>query len=123
MSTSVLNRIGVNWSKYGRKSLFIAPEKSQVTFFSPDSHQANHHPQVFVDGKLIYLNKNACNFGLFWDPQGCYNAQTMHMVKKYNQQHQVLRSVSNNTWGFDKVTLILTNNTVIKPSFSYVVPI
>jgi hypothetical protein len=74
-----------------RENLVIAPEKSQVTFFSQDSHQANHHPQVFVDGKLIPLNKNARNLGLLWDPQGCYNAKSMHMVKKYNQQHQILR--------------------------------
>ena len=32
-------------------------------------------------------------------------------------------TVSNNTWGFDMETLLLTYNTVIKPSFSYIVPI
>jgi hypothetical protein len=45
------------------------------------------------------------------------------MVRKYNQQHQIVRAVSNNTWGFDKEALVLAYNTVMKPSFSYAVPI
>jgi hypothetical protein len=45
----------VVWSE--RKNLVIAPSKSEVILFTPDSHQSSIHPQVFIGGQLIPLNK------------------------------------------------------------------
>jgi hypothetical protein len=46
------------------KNLTIAPEKSSITLFTPDSHQASHHPQVFYKGNLIPLDRNPKWLGL-----------------------------------------------------------
>jgi hypothetical protein len=41
----------VEWSK--EKNLVLAPSKSQVILFTPDSKQVNVHPQIFIDGDLV----------------------------------------------------------------------
>jgi hypothetical protein len=38
------------------KNLVIAPEKSAVFLFTPDSHQVNFHPQVLLNGLVVPLD-------------------------------------------------------------------
>jgi hypothetical protein len=44
-----------DWAK--RKGLVLPPEKTQVTLFTPHNFEFDTHPQVFIDGVLIPLNK------------------------------------------------------------------
>ena len=49
------------------RNLIVSPEKSTVTLFSPDTHEANIHPPVKVDGKLVRLEKHPVLLGVMID--------------------------------------------------------
>jgi hypothetical protein len=48
--------------------IIIAPEKSTVTLFCPDPAQSDHHPQVFLDGVLVPLDKKPKYLGIMHHP-------------------------------------------------------
>jgi hypothetical protein len=111
----------VDWSK--RKNLVLAPSKSQVTLFSPDVKQFNYHPKVFIEGQLIPFNKTPKWLGAHWDTQFSGNVNCTEYKKKGNQRVHIMRAVGNSLWGFDKKTLALTYNTLVKPTFSHCAPV
>ena len=55
----------VEWA--GRKELSIAPHKSSVTLFTPDSHQFHLHPKVKIGDDVIPLNRTPKILGVTWD--------------------------------------------------------
>jgi hypothetical protein len=61
------------WAK--GKKLSIEPSKSQVILFSSDPHQANYHPQVFINSGLVPLNKQLRILGIDHNRSACYNNQ------------------------------------------------
>jgi hypothetical protein len=109
-----------DWTK--RKNLKIVPAKSQVTLFTPDVKQSRVHPNAF-DGQLIPLNRNPKWLGLWWDFQSCWNRNSVEFKNKGNRRLHIMRAVGNCNWGFDKRTLALTYNTLIKPCFSHCAPV
>jgi hypothetical protein len=111
----------VKWAN--KKNLVIAPAKSQVILFTPDSHQSNNHPQVKINGELIPLNKKLKTLGNFWDTHVNGGIQANEIVKSINQRVPIMKAVSNNSWGFDMETLSLTYNTLVKPVIGNCAPI
>ena len=55
----------VEWAD--RKELSIAPHKSSVTLFTPDTHQSHLHPKVKIDDDVIPLNRTPKILGVTWD--------------------------------------------------------
>ena len=49
------------------RNLIVSPEKSTVTLFTPDTYEANIHPPVKVDGKLVRLEKHPVLLGVMFD--------------------------------------------------------
>ena len=109
------------WSK--RKDLVIAPSKSVVTLFTPDVHQSKVRPQVSIDGVPIPLDKNPKSLGNWWDTHNTGNKQATESVIKINKQLGIMSAVKNSNWGFDKETLSLTYNSIIKPTIGFGAPI
>lgn len=64
-----------DWSK--RKKLVLAPNKSQVTLFTPWTHESRVHPLVFIDGVLVPLNKNPNNIGNWFDTLFNFGKQSL----------------------------------------------
>ena len=54
----------VEWA--GRKELSIAPHKSSVTLFTPDTHQSHLHPKVKIGDDVIPLNRTPKILGVTW---------------------------------------------------------
>jgi hypothetical protein len=69
------------WSK--RKDLVLAPNKLQVTLFTPDTKQTNAHPQVFIDGTLVMLCKKPKPVGVNTTTRFSILVLTL-MTKKFN---------------------------------------
>jgi hypothetical protein len=111
----------VEWSK--RKNLVIAPAKSQIILFTPDVHQSNVHPQVCIDGQLIPLSKKLKILGCWWDTHFCYGAQASETFISLGKRVPIVKAVSNQAWGFDKETLTLTFNTLVKPVIGNCAPV
>jgi hypothetical protein len=105
------------------KNLVIAPNKSNVTLFTPDSHQHNTHLQVFYKGDLIALNKNPRNLGSYFDPQICYNVNAFHGATKVNQRNQIIKALSGSTFGQCKETLLTTYKLLVRPVLELNCPI
>jgi hypothetical protein len=111
----------VSWSK--EKNLVLAPSKSQVTLFTPDTKQVNVHPQIFIDGTLVPLCRNLRYLGSDFDTMFCFNGQSVSNQKKFSKGVALLRAVGGTNWGFDKETLLRTFNVIIKPAYSFNAPI
>ena len=123
LSAKLQNSVSASSDWSDRKNLVLAPAKSQITLFTPDAKQFNAHPKVYIDGQLIPLNKNPKWLGVWWDTQFTGNVNCSEYKKKGNQRLHIMRAVGNNLWGYDKKTLALTYNTLIKPSFSHCAPV
>jgi hypothetical protein len=109
------------WAK--RKKLVIAPEKLKVILFTPDTKQSNGHPHVFMDGKLILLHKKPKSLGIWHDTFNCWNRNAVETQKKFAHRVQIMKAVGRSSWGFDKETLLLTFNALIKPALGFGAPI
>jgi hypothetical protein len=105
------------WAK--RKNLVLAPEKLQVTLFTPHNKEFNCHSQVFIDGVLVPLNKTPLWLGIKQDTKFCMKDQTSHLLDKTNPRVPILTAIGGSTWGSDKETMLLTFNSVVKPVYFY----
>ena len=65
------------------KRLLIAPEKSSISLFTPDKHQSNYHPQVFLAGNPLKLDKNPTILGVKFDTHYTFNSHAINRVKKF----------------------------------------
>ena len=95
-----------NWAK--SLDLEIAPQKSAVTLFSPSTHEHKYHPQVFIDGVLLPLDKNPKILGVIFDPLFTFSPHTRHVAKKASDRLRVLKALSGTLWGQDKETMLMT---------------
>jgi hypothetical protein len=85
----------------------IAPSKSTVTLFTPDKHQSNFHPQVYIGNTLLPLAKVVKHLGL----NLCTHFVTSPHLKinktKLSGCLRLMKAASGQSWG-DKETLRLT---------------
>ena len=77
-----------------RKELTISATKSSVTFFSTDSHQHNHHPQVYLGGNLIPLVKTPKILGVTLDPQLTFGPHAKVVVDNMGGSLNVIKAVA-----------------------------
>ena len=55
-------------SEWAHKNfLKLSVGKSSITLFTPDTHQSHYHPQVFLDGQLILLERRPTILGVTLD--------------------------------------------------------
>jgi hypothetical protein len=105
------------------KHLVIALEKSSITLFSPDPHQANHHPQVFYKGAVIPLNKTPKYLGLICDGRIYFSHHASDLKSRLSRRHQILKAFSGTSFGQSKETLLLTYKTLMQPLIDYACPL
>ena len=94
------------WAR--RKRLSLSPDKSTVTLFTTDSHQYQYHPQVFLDGALIPLEKNPKILGLTFDPQMTFGPEASNVVDKLGTRLKIIKCLAGSDWGHSKEDLSLT---------------
>jgi ribosomal protein L34E len=94
------------WAK--GKKLSIEPSKSQVMLFSSDPHQANYHPQVFINGGLVPLNKQLRILGIDQGKSACYNNQLGSSEVKSARRVPILKTLGGQEFGANKETLLQT---------------
>ena len=108
----------VEWAK--RKQLSIAPEKSTITFFTPDkARQSRVHPQVFINGVAIPLDKTPKILGVRFDTHYNFSAHVMDVVKKTRSKYGILHGLAGTGWGCQKETLLQVYKTYVEPSINY----
>jgi hypothetical protein len=109
-----------DWAKANK--LVITPAKSYVTFLTPNTKEANFHPQVFIDGALISLNKRPKWLGNILSSMFKATPHIDAQRGKLSSRIQLLKATSGLDFG-DKETLQLTYNTFLKPIIGYNAPV
>ena len=90
------------------RDLEVSPEKSTVTLFTPDTNQHKIHPQVFIKGKLVKLDKNPKLLGVTFDTMHSFTSHVNNTVIKAKKKINVMKALAGTTWGQDNETLIIT---------------
>ena len=102
--------------------LTVAPNKSQITLFTPHTHQSNHHPQVLINGTPIPLEKCPKILGLVLDTHFTFSPHIAAIAAKASKRLQIMKALAGTTWGQSKETLLLTFKTLIQPVINYAAP-
>ena len=111
----------VGWAS--RKELSIAPHKSSVTLFTPDTHQSNYHPLVEIEGAVVPLVKTPKILGLTWDTHYTFGPHASATTQRATSTLRVLKALAGTSWGFSKETLVGTYKAITRPILNYAAPI
>ena len=111
----------VEWAE--RNHLKISPAKSSVTLFTPWNRQFQTHPQVFLNGTALPLEKNPKILGVKLDPSLTFSPHVRDITQKCNNRLNILKALSGTSWGHQKETLAVTYGALIKPILTYAAPI
>jgi hypothetical protein len=93
-----------------------------VTFFTPNTKEANFHPQVFIDGALIPLNKRPKWLGNILSTMFKSSPHIDAQRGKLSSRIQLLKATSGLDFG-NKETLQLTYNAFLKPLIGFNAPV
>ena len=105
------------------KKLKIAPAKSQVTLFTPDTHQSRYHPQVHINDTLVPLEKTPKILGVVLDTHFNFSSHAAYIATKVSSRLRILKALAGTSWGHQKETLLLTYKALILPIFNYAAPL
>ena len=111
----------VEWA--GRKELSIAPHKSSVTLFTPDTHQSHLHPKVKIGDEVIPLNRTPKILGVTWDTHLTFAAHARDIIARSASSLRINKALAGTNWGFDKETLVQTYKAITRPVLNYGAPI
>jgi hypothetical protein len=94
-----------------------------VVLFTPDRRQTQTHPQVFLDGTLIPLNKNPKILGVTFDTFFNFSYHVREIAIRLAHRLQILKALAGTSWGQQKETLLITFKCLILSIINYVAPI
>ena len=94
--------------------MLISAQKSSVTLFSQDAHQAKSHPRIFSeDSQLplvqcpkIYIYKHSC-----------------YIAERVSSRNIILSVLAGTSWGQQKVALLMTYKAFGRSIINYAVPV
>ena len=101
----------------------VSAAKSSVTLFTPWTKEYGRLPPTSVGTKLIPQDNNPKLLGVVLDPMWTFAAHSSYTAKKASSRLNVMRALSDSSFGHDKECLTLTFKSVIRPFFDYAAPI
>ena len=93
----------VEWSK--SKKMNINVEKSEITFFSNDPHEAKWRPNVDALGKEVPYNPNPKFLGVYLDRTLSFAGHVKYVTDKARSRNRMLASLSTKKWGWKKKSM------------------
>jgi hypothetical protein len=87
-----------------------------VTLFTSNTKETNFHPQVFIKGTLIPLNKKTKFLGQNFTAMFKGTCHLNILARKMKKGHQLLKALKGQDFG-TKETLRQTYQAFIKPTF------
>ena len=106
-----------DWSKDWR--LTLNATKSEVTFFSTWSHEANHQPVITIYNKKIPFNPTPKLLGVIYDRTLSFQTHVKEVTRSASSKLGMLGSVSNSKWGWDKQHLIQLYYAYLRTKMDY----
>ena len=101
------------------RELLVSPEKSTVTLFTSDCHEAKIHPQIKIKNLLVPLEKHPRLLGVTFDTMHTFNQHAKLTASKASKKINILKSLAGSTWGQSKETLILTYKSICRSVTEY----
>ena len=89
-----------DWSKEWK--LELNASKSEVSFFSRWTHEANFTPSINIDSKAIPYKKSPKLLGVRYDLNLSFTAHVEEVTRSASGKLGMLASVGNSHWGWDK---------------------
>ena len=86
----------------------VSASKSSVTLFTPWTKQYGMLPQVTVGGDVIPQDNNPKLLVVILDPMWTFSAHSSYIARKAASRLNVLRALSDSSFGHDKECLILS---------------
>jgi hypothetical protein len=123
MSISINNYVNKVTDFLEERELLVSPEKSTVTLFTPDSHEAKIHPQIKIKNLLVPLEKHPRLLGVTFDTMHTFNQHAKLTASKASKKINILKSLAGSTWGQSKETLILTYKSICRSVLEYAAPV
>ena len=121
------DRLSVAMDKLDRwvddKGLTLAPDKSTVTLFTPDTHQSFLHPMVHLRGAALTLERYPTVLGVKFDPHFTFAHHAKAVATKARSRLALLKATAGSTWKASKETLLTTFKGLIKSVLNYAAPI
>ena len=118
----------VDWAT--SKNLTITPEKSFVILFTPNTHESNYVPAVFMvnpddpaGATTLRLKKEPEVLGLTLDTHFTFSPHIKAVAAKARRKLNLMRSLAGTSWGSSKETLLLLYKTYIRPTMEYAAPL
>ena len=90
----------VEWSE--AKKMSINVEKSEITFFSNDPHEAKWRPSVNALEKEVPYNPNPKFLGVHLDRTLSFASHVKYVTDKVKSRNRMLASLSTKQWGWKK---------------------
>ena len=117
--------------------LEIAPTKSSVTLFTPNTREHNVHPQVCIVEKadvggifgtvlldrVIPFEPQPRILGIKFDTHYTFAPHAREVAKSCTQRLKVLKALAGTSWGQDKETLSITYKALIRSKMDFGAPV
>ena len=101
------------------RELLVAPEKSTVTLFSPDTKDYKIHPKVLISGELVALEHNPKLLGVTFDTMYTFSHHVTNTINKSKSKLNVLKAVAGSSWGQEKETMVMLYKTCLRSNLEY----
>ena len=108
------------WSKEWK--LTLNATKSEVSFFSNWTKEANWHPVITINGKPIPFNPTPRLLGVTLDRQLTFTKHTTNVTKAASSSCRILAALSNSEWGWRKQYLTKIYFSHVKSKLDYAGP-
>ena len=105
------------------RDLLVSPEKSTVTYFTPDTKEANITPNITIKGKSVKLEKKPKLLGVVYDTMFTFSHHVKDVVRKGKAKVNVLKALAGSNWGQDKECLLMTYKAVARSTLEYACPV
>ena len=100
-------------------NLTISEDKSTVTLFTPQSAQANKHPQVLVQGNILKLAKTPKLLGVTLDTILCFGPHTRDIAANAQKINALLKALAGTAWGSGRETLMTLHKATSRSVINY----
>ena len=104
-------------------SLLISAPKSTVTFFTPDKHQFQMHPDIILEDTQLPLERSPKILGVIMDPSISFHKHCGYASDRIDKRNNMLKALAGSSWGQDKETLLMTYNALGKSIANYAAPV
>ena len=75
-------------------SLLISAQKSSVTLFTPDTHQAKAHPKILIEDSQLPLIQCPKILGVHLDTSLSFNKHSSHVPERVSSRNNILNTLA-----------------------------